>query len=110
MGVFLWARYSSTDSLSLCPPSSLSLSRARDWRVEDLGLRLQVGRYMVWGLTVRHLQGYLAHKKQPPPLGPPYDHRCVVPLQGPRRGVFLMSELPLWCGARVAITSQDGQE
>jgi len=23
----------------------------------------------------RGLQGYLAHKKTPPPLGPPYDHR-----------------------------------
>ena len=32
------------------------------------------------------LRGYLARKKQPPPLGPP---------RVPRRGLFLMSEVPL---------------
>ena len=40
------------------------------------------------------LKGYLADKKQPPP----YDqHKTlgIVLLQGPRRGVFLMSEVPL---------------
>ena len=25
------------------------------------------------------LQGYLAHKTQPPPLGPPYGHRPMLP-------------------------------
>ena len=40
------------------------------------------------------VQGYLAHKTQPPPLGPPYDPR-YSPTEGPRRGVFLMIEVPL---------------
>ena len=38
---------------------------------------------------------YRAHKKQPIP---PWDHLRtlgIVLLQGPRRGVFLMSEVPL---------------
>jgi len=40
------------------------------------------------------IQGYLAHKKLPPP----YDHRRALGiglLQGPRRMPFLMSEVPL---------------
>ena len=40
------------------------------------------------------LQGYLAHKKLPPPQ----DHRRALGiglLQGPRRRQFLMSEVPL---------------
>ena len=45
------------------------------------------------------LQGYLAHEKQPPPpLGPLYDPLGIVLLQGPRRGVFIMSEVPLYPG------------
>ena len=27
-------------------------------------------------LAMVKVQGYLAHKKQPPPLGPPYDPTC----------------------------------
>ena len=41
------------------------------------------------------LQGYLAHKKQPPP----HDHHRalgIVLLQGPRGALFLMSEVPLY--------------
>jgi len=41
------------------------------------------------------LQGYLAHKKQPPPK----DHHMtlgLVLLHGPTEGVFLMSEVPLY--------------
>ena len=40
------------------------------------------------------LQGYLAYKKQPPPLGPPCDPGKVL-LYVSRRGVFLVSEVPL---------------
>ena len=36
-----------------------------------------------------------AHKKQPPPLGPPYDPR-YSPTVGSYGGVFLMSEVPPW--------------
>ena len=41
------------------------------------------------------VQGSLAHKKQPPPLD---HHRTlgIVLLKGPRRGVFLMSEVPVY--------------
>ena len=44
--------------------------------------------------TRNPLQEYLAHKKQPPPQE---HHRTldIVPLQGPRRGVLLMREVPL---------------
>ena len=40
------------------------------------------------------VQGYLAHKKQPPPED---HHRSlgIGLLQGPTGGVFLMSEVPL---------------
>ena len=43
---------------------------------------------------VSHIQGYLAHKKQPP--SPLYHHMTlgIVTLYGRRRGVFLMSEVP----------------
>ena len=40
------------------------------------------------------LQGYLAHEKLHPPLGPPKGPRYGL-LQDPRRGLFLMSEVPL---------------
>ena len=46
--------------------------------------------------SVHGLQGYLAHKKQPPPLGPPKDPRHS-PTVG-RRGVFLVKEVPLLGG------------
>ena len=42
--------------------------------------------------VARHLQGYLAHKKQPPPRTLP----CLGTYGGPRGGgLFLMSEVPL---------------
>ena len=41
------------------------------------------------------VQGYLAHKKLPPPLGPPYGPRHML-LQVPKGGRFLMSEVPLY--------------
>ena len=40
------------------------------------------------------MQGYLAHKKHSMTLG-------IVLLKGPRRGAFLMSQVPLYCGVRV---------
>ena len=43
------------------------------------------------------LHGYLAHEKLPPP---PKDHHKtlgIVLLWGPRKGVFLMSEVPPVC-------------
>ena len=45
--------------------------------------------------SVRPLQGYLAHKKSPPPQD---HHRAldILLLQGPRGALFLMSEVPLW--------------
>ena len=45
-----------------------------------------------WGV-----QGYLAPKKPPFPLGPPWDPRHRL-RQGPKRVRFHMSEVPLWCG------------
>ena len=41
-------------------------------------------------------QGYLAHKKHPPP--PKDHHRALITslLRGPREGLFLMSEAPLY--------------
>jgi len=46
-------------------------------------------RAVCWGC----IQGYLAHEKTPTPQD---QHRAlgIVLLQGPRRGVFLMSEVP----------------
>ena len=41
-----------------------------------------------------HVQGYFAHTKQPPPLGPPYAPRHML-VQGPVGGWFLMREVPL---------------
>ena len=46
-------------------------------------------------LSPYRIQGYLAHKKTPTP----WDHHMtlgIVLLQGPRRGVFLISEVPLY--------------
>ena len=42
------------------------------------------------------LKGHLAHKKTPPPLGPPQEPRYSP---GPRRGLFLMSEVPLYANS-----------
>ena len=39
-----------------------------------------------------HVQGHLADKKEPPPLGPPYDPRYSSTV-GPRRGILLMGNL-----------------
>ena len=50
-------------------------------------------------LTVREIQGYLAHKRHSPP--PSKEHHMtlgIVILKDPRRGVFLMSEAPLYWG------------
>ena len=41
------------------------------------------------------LQGYLAHNKQPPPLGPPQDPRYSS-TEGSSEGVFYMIEVPLY--------------
>ena len=40
--------------------------------------------------TIRTVQGYLAHKKQPPPLGPPQGPR-YSPTVGSAEAVILMS-------------------
>ena len=50
------------------------------------------------------MQGYLAHKKLPPPLGPPYDPWLSL-TEGPRRMVFLMIEAPLYL--RIQIEGKD---
>ena len=47
----------------------------------DLGIHVEDAR-------APSLQGYLAHKKQPPPLGPPYDAR-YSPTVGSSRGCLL---------------------
>ena len=41
------------------------------------------------------VQGYLAHKKTPPPLGLPKGHRHSL-LEAPRGMRILMSEVPLY--------------
>ena len=46
----------------------------------------------VWHDKWTALQGYLADRKQPLPLGSPYDSR-IVRLQSPRREALLMSEV-----------------
>jgi len=51
------------------------------------------------------LQGYLAHKKQQPPPRTTIGPLGIVVLQGPRRGVFLMSEVPLY--TRVEMNAAD---
>ena len=48
--------------------------------VQGLGFRGESVGFKDWGVGGRvwrfaFIQGYLAHKKQPPPLGPPYDLR-----------------------------------
>jgi len=48
-----------------------------------------------YGFRVEELQGYLTHIKPSLPL---WSHRrtlCLVPLQGPRGALFLLSEVPL---------------
>ena len=47
-----------------------------------------------FGWEVYTLQGYLAHRNPPPPLGPPYDPRHS-PAVGSWEGGVLMSEVPL---------------
>ena len=42
-------------------------------------------------------QGYLAHKKQQPPLEDHHRATGIVLLQGPRGVRFLMREVPLYC-------------
>ena len=63
----------------------------------------------VMRLLVSQVQGYLAHKNLPPPLGPPYDPRYAycsvlgwgwvlmseVPLYGPRGARLLVSQVQL---------------
>ena len=39
------------------------------------------------------VQGYLAHEKQPPPLGPPYDPSHML-LKDPGEGLFLLRKVP----------------
>jgi len=54
----------------------------------------QLAHHLEWTAGTLALQGYLTHTNLPPP----YDHRRALGiglLQGPRRGVFLMSEVPL---------------
>jgi len=40
-----------------------------------LALKYMNGLVRAVGLSANGLQGYLAHQKQPPPLGPPWDPR-----------------------------------
>ena len=52
-------------------------------------------RRLLSGHAFKEAQGYLAHKRLPPPL----DHRRVlgiVLIEGPRRALFLMREVPLY--------------
>ena len=49
------------------------------------------GRFLV--SEVPPVQGYLAHKKHPPPLGRPQD-LGMGPLLGPREELFRVSEVP----------------
>ena len=44
---------------------------------------------------MKDLQGYLAHKKLPPPHGATIDLGMVL-LEGPRGRLFLMSEVALY--------------
>ena len=50
-------------------------------------------RFGVYGLRKKSfsVQGYLAHKKEPPPLGPPYDPR-YRPTEGSQGGAFSYEE------------------
>ena len=47
------------------------------------------------GMSKLYVQGYLAHKKQHPPQDPTVG-LCLGPYGGPRGGLFLMSEVPLY--------------
>ena len=53
-------------------------------------------------LLARVIKGYLAHNKQPPPTE---DHHWALDmslLYGPREGLFLMSEVPLYTSSQLA--------
>ena len=50
------------------------------------------------------MQGYLAHRKHPPSLGPPYGPRNG-PTVGSQEGVFLMSEV--FCTMHTSTLSLD---
>jgi len=54
------------------------------------------------------LQGYLAHKKQPPPSGPPYGSRLIAALRFLGGGHFLTGEGPLHCGSMVGSIKNAG--
>jgi len=84
-------------TFDLCPSEQRSLRAARRSN------RTEVTREPV---RVAHLQGYLAHKKPPPPKD---HHRTLgmVLLYGARRVVSLMSEVPLY-HARSPPTTREG--
>ena len=81
-----------------CDRNASGATRRFRFRGSGLGSRVQASRERVHGR-----QKYLAHKKQPPLFllkhsPPPKDHHMnlgVVLMWGPRRGVFLMSEVTL---------------
>ena len=49
---------------------------------------------------MNNVQGYLAHKKFPPPLGLYHRNLGIVLLLGPKGARFLMSEVPMYVLAR----------
>jgi hypothetical protein len=61
-------------------------------------MRADLTRQRAHGISVL---GYLADKKQPPPLGPLIRALGIFLLQGPRGALFLMSEVPLYRAARL---------
>ena len=63
--------------------------------------RLRVQRHTAAGQRTP-LQGYLAHKKQPPPPGPPQDPRYSPTVRVLGEGVLIMSEEPLYPHCRSA--------
>jgi hypothetical protein len=66
------------------PVDRLPCPRARSRLCETLG-----------AVHVQRYQGYIAHKKQPPPQDRPRALGMFL-LQGPRGALFLMREVPLY--------------
>ena len=79
-------------------------------RAEDLGFRVSGSgvKVCVRACRVCAIHGYLADKKPPPPS----DHRRALGtglLQGPNRGWFLLSEVPLYLPAHRGLSLRVGR-
>ena len=59
------------------------------------------------GRGQRRLQGYLAHKEQPPPLGPPSDPRYSPTLSSQEGGVSYERGTPVACAVGSQHTTPD---